>query len=70
MNFRKTCLFDNKRTRSGCAVSKSNRKTKRVFKVNLQNKKICNTLNFFSLKISCNSLRILKKSGSSDKIIR
>lgn len=54
-------LNNKKRVKSGNIISKSDKKTKRFFKMNIQKKKIFNGLNFFSLRISCNDIRILKK---------
>ena len=55
------CFITGKRSRVGNSVSKSNRKTKRRFKVNFQACKsyICYTDKLS--KLSCKGLRTLKK---------
>ena len=57
------CVITNKKTRVGNCVSKSNRKTKRKFKVNLQKHRFYVGCKFISCKVSCKGLGIIKKLG-------
>ncbi len=57
------CFVTKKRTRFGNCVSKSNRKTRRKFKLNLQFRKFYLNGKFISFRLSCKGLRIIDKVG-------
>ena len=63
----RVCELTGKRTISGNNVSKSNRKTKRKFKPNLQKKRffVPETGEWVTLKVSAAAIRTINKKGIS-----
>ncbi|MDH3004943.1 MAG: 50S ribosomal protein L28 [Candidatus Shikimatogenerans sp. JK-2022] len=61
----KICQISKKKPISGNSISKSNKKNKRWFKINIFNKKIYDVYKkqWIKIKISNYGLRILKKKG-------
>ncbi len=59
----KSCIITGKKTRTGYNVSKSNRRTKRKLKPNLQKKRLLNpaTGRMVTVIISTSGMRTLKK---------
>ncbi|MDH3004200.1 MAG: 50S ribosomal protein L28 [Candidatus Shikimatogenerans sp. JK-2022] len=61
----KICTITKKKPISGYKKSKSNKKTKRWFKLNIFKKRIYNIKNkkWIKIKISISGLRLIKKKG-------
>lgn len=65
----RVCQITGKKPRSGHNVSHSNRKTKRVFKPNLQTKKLLNpaTGKYMKVTLSAKALKTLTKWDAANK---
>lgn len=63
------CLITKRMTMFGNLVSKSNRKTKRCFYLNLQKHVFYTKSSRIHLKISCRGLRTIKKIGLKNTLL-